>query len=164
MRFIAHDPFIPPDTGADLGIELTTKERVLAESDFVHIYVPMKEDTVHIVGVAELALLKPTAYLVNSSARAAVIDERALLDALEGGRLAGAALDNLEMREDEVNPLLARDDVILTPHISHVSDESYRSMQERVCLDVVRFFSGTWPALLANPAVKDRIGVPPGAP
>lgn len=157
MRFVAHDPFVPPGTGSDLGVELMSKERVLAESDFLHLYVPMKGDTEHLVGAEELARMKPTAYLVNTSARAAVIDETALLDALAGGRLAGAGLDNLTMVEGTVNPLLARRDVILSPHISHVSDQSYRSMQERVCGDVVRFFGGDWPELLANPAVQDRV-------
>jgi D-3-phosphoglycerate dehydrogenase / 2-oxoglutarate reductase len=159
MRFIAFDPFIPQDTGHDLGVELTTKERVLAESDFLHLYVPMKADTVHIIGEVELAQMKPTAYLINSSARAAVIDEPALFDALTQGRLAGAALDNLEMKPDESNPLLELDNVIVTPHISHVSDQSYAAMQRRVCEDVTGFFQGRWPRLVANPEIKQRVTI-----
>lgn len=165
MRFIAHDPFLPVGAGAALGVELLSKEEVLAQSDFLHLYVPMKADTEHIIGEAELALMKPTSYLVNTSARAAVIDEAALLAALEGGRLAGAALDNLTMTLEEGaarNPLLDRDDVILSPHISHVSDESYDTMRHRVCEDVVRYFGGEWPALVANPAVREIVGTPPG--
>ena len=86
-------------------MELTTKERVLAESDFLHLYVPMKADTLHLIGEAELAAMKSTAYLINTSARAQVIDEEALFQALTSGRLAGAALDNLEMKPDVTNPL-----------------------------------------------------------
>jgi D-3-phosphoglycerate dehydrogenase / 2-oxoglutarate reductase len=160
MRFMAYDPFIPADTGARLGVELATMEQVLAQADFLHLYVPMKEDTFHIIGEAQLAAMKRTAYLVNSSARAQVIDEDALFDALTNGRLAGAALDNLEMKEDETNPLLGLDNVILTPHISHVSDESYSAMQHRVCEDVIGFFNGRWPALVANPEIKTKISLP----
>lgn len=160
MRFLAHDPYIAPELGEHLGVELTTKERLLAESDFIHLYVPMKEDTQRIIGSAELRQMQPTAWLVNSSSRASVIDEDALNEALVSGRLAGAALDNLGTRPDEPgwrNPLLELPNVILTPHVSHVSSQSYAAMQERVCADVVSFFSGVWPALLANPAVKDRV-------
>jgi D-3-phosphoglycerate dehydrogenase len=159
MRFVAYDPFVPPDTGRDLGVELTTMERVLREADFLHLYVPMKADTVHLIGAAQLAQMKPTAYLINTSARAQVIDEKALLEALSTGRLAGAALDNLEMKPDETNPLLALDSVIVTPHISHVSDESYAAMQRRVCEDVVGFFNGRWPRLVANPEIMQKVTI-----
>ncbi len=172
MRFLAYDPYVAPGTGAELGVELTTMERVLAESDFVHLYVPMKADTFHLIGTDQLAQMKATAYLVNVSARSAVIDETALLAALTAGTIAGAALDSIDMppgfdRETgassgTVNPLLGLDNVILSPHISHVSDDSYRAMQHRVCDDVVDFFNGRWPALVANPAVKELIGTPPG--
>jgi D-3-phosphoglycerate dehydrogenase / 2-oxoglutarate reductase len=160
MRFLAHDPFIPQDAGADLGVELTGKERVLAESDFVHLYVPMKDDTTHIIGAEELALMKASAYLVNSSARAAVIDEAALFTALTTGGLAGAGLDNLAFEKGTVNPILLLDNVILSPHIAHVSDQAYATMQERVCDDVVEFFTGHWPRLVANPAVRELVALP----
>jgi D-3-phosphoglycerate dehydrogenase len=103
--------------------------------------------------------MKPTAYLINTSARAQVIDEKALLEALTQGRLAGAALDNLEMNPDETNPLLALENVIVTPHISHVSDESYAAMQRRVCDDVVGFFNGRWPRLVANPEIMQKVTI-----
>jgi D-3-phosphoglycerate dehydrogenase len=160
MRLLAFDPFLPPTAGLELGVELTTMERVLSESDFVHLYVPMKDDTRHIIGADELALMKPTAYLINSSARAAVIDEPALLDALSAGRLAGAGLDNLEVDPNRRNPILDLDSVILSPHIAHVSDDAYATMQTRICEDVVQFFSGVWPPLVANPAVKARVTLP----
>jgi D-3-phosphoglycerate dehydrogenase len=159
MRFVAFDPFVAPGTGRDLGVELTTLENVLREADFLHLYVPMKADTVHLIGAAQLAQMKPTAYLINTSARAQVIDEEALLEALTTGRLAGAALDNLDMKPDETNPLLALDNVIVTPHISHVSDESYAAMQRRVCEDVVGFFNGRWPRLVANPDVMQKVSI-----
>lgn len=159
MQFLAHDPFIPVDTGQDLSIELTSKARVLSESDFVHLNVPMKSDTEHIIGLADLALMKPTAYLINSSARSAVIDEAALFEALSSGRLAGAGLDVLDVKEGVVNPILSLDNVVLSPHIAHVSDESYAAMQRRVCNDVVQFFNGEWPQLIGNPRVKERVAL-----
>lgn len=159
MRFVAFDPFVPAGTGRDLGVELTTMDEVLAQADFLHLYVPMKADTVHIIGQPQLARMKPTAYLINSSARAQVIDEEALFEALTTGRLAGAGLDNLEMKPDPGNPLLALDNVIVTPHISHVSDESYAAMQRRICEDVVGFFHGRWPRLVANPDVMKQVRI-----
>lgn len=159
MRFVAFDPYIPRNTGEDLGVELTSMENVLSQADFLHLYVPMKSDTLHIIGEEQLAQMKPTAYLINSSARAQVIDEKALLQALTTGRLAGAALDNLDMIPDETNPLLALDNVIVTPHISHVSDQSYAAMQRRVCEDVVGFFNGRWPRLIANPEIVQKVTI-----
>jgi phosphoglycerate dehydrogenase-like enzyme len=157
MRFLAHDPFIAPGTGSDLGVELTGLEVVLSEADFLHLYVPMKADTFHLIGHAQLAKMKPTSYLINASARAQVIDEEALYAALTAGRLAGAALDNLEMRPGETNPLLGLENVILTPHISHVSDQSYAAMQRRVCEDVIGFFRGRWPKLIANREIQTKV-------
>ncbi|HEY3942202.1 MAG TPA: C-terminal binding protein [Acidimicrobiales bacterium] len=159
MRFVAFDPFVAPDTGKDLGVVLTSMEEVLRQADFLHLYVPMKKDTVHIIGAAQLAQMKPTAYLINSSARSQVIDEAALLEALTSGKLAGAALDNLDMKPDETNPLLQVENLIVTPHISHVSDESYAAMQRRVCQDVVGFFNGQWPKLVANPEIKTLVNL-----
>ncbi len=156
MRFLAHDPFVPAGTGQDLGVQLVSRREVLAESDFLHLYVPMKADTFHLIGREELQQMKPTAYVVNASARAQVIDEGALRDALVAGRLAGAALDNLEMKEGAVNPLLGLGNVIVTPHVSHVSDHSYAAMQRRLCEDVVAFFEGRRPALVANPEVLGK--------
>jgi D-3-phosphoglycerate dehydrogenase / 2-oxoglutarate reductase len=162
LRFLAYDPYISADAGRQWDVELTSKERVLAEADYIHICVPMKEDTVHIVGDDELRQMKPTAWLVNASSRATVIDEAALVAALQEGRLAGAALDNVGRdphQPDARNPLLDLPNVVLTPHISHVSNQSYAAMLQRVCEDVVEFFNGRWPQLVANPAVKDRLTI-----
>lgn len=163
MRFVAHDPYVPLSAGDPHGVELTTKEQVLRQSDFVHIYVPMSADTERIIGEEDLRQMKPTAWLVNSSSRASVIDEQALHAALVEGRLAGAALDNLGRDPDEPerpSALLDLPNVIVTPHVSHVSNESYSAMQDRVCSDVVDFFGGVWPALVANPAVKEKVELP----
>ena len=157
MRFLAYDPYIAQENNADLGAELTSLDRMLSESDFVHIFVPMTNETRQIVGAAELAKMKPTAYLINSSARSTVIDEPALYAALAAGKLSGAGLDNLEQKPDTENPLLSLPNVIVSPHIAHVSDASYIAMQRRVCEDVVRFFTGEWPVLVANPAVKEKV-------
>lgn len=159
MRFLAHDPFVLPGAGNELGVELVSKERLLAESDFVHIHLPMKADTQKIIGASELALMKPSAYLVNCAARSGFIDEPALVAALQEGRLAGAALDNLDPVEGG-NPLLGFPNVIVTPHIAHVSDESYEQMIVRACDDVRRFFTGEWPPLLANPRIKELVRLP----
>jgi D-3-phosphoglycerate dehydrogenase / 2-oxoglutarate reductase len=164
MRVLAHDPFVPPGTGAALGVQLVSFDDVLTGSDFLHLYVPMRAETEHLIDAEAIGRMKRGAYLVNSSARAQVIDEAALVEALASGHLGGAALDNMVMDPEVESPLLAFDNVILTPHIAHVSDQSYAAMQRRVCEDVVRFFTGSWPPLVANPAVRKRVTAYPATP
>ena len=92
MRIIATDPFVDPGIASDLDVELTSLERVMKESDFVSIHTFLNARTRHLIGAHEIGLMKPTAFLVNTS-RGAVVDEEALIAALKERRIAGAALD-----------------------------------------------------------------------
>lgn len=157
MRVLAYDPKAPREAGVKLGVELATLDAVLRESDFLCVNVPLTSQTRHMIGMAELRKMRPTAYLVNCTARAAIVDEEALHQALTEKVIAGAGLDNLERHPFTANPLARLDNVIITPHVGHVSEVSEPELQRRICGDVIRFFKGEWPPLVANEKVKQKV-------
>jgi phosphoglycerate dehydrogenase-like enzyme len=116
MRVLAHSPHADPAVAQALGVRLTTLEELLRESDFVSLHCRLTEKTRGLLGAGELALMRPSAYLVNVS-RGELIDQRALTEALRAGRLAGAGLDVFEREPlPPDDPLAGLDNVILTPH------------------------------------------------
>jgi D-3-phosphoglycerate dehydrogenase / 2-oxoglutarate reductase len=140
MRVIACDPFVSAKQGQQVGVTLHSKEEVLQRADFVTLHAALNEDnggTRKLLGSRELSLLKPGAYLVNC-ARGSLIDEQALLSALNKGRLAGVALDVFSQEpigDDTVlRQLLAHERVIATPHLGASTVEA----QVRVATEVVR--------------------------
>lgn len=136
--------------------ERVDMKRLLAESDFVSIHVPLTAETRQMIGVSELAAMKPTAVLINT-ARGGVIDQAALAEALRLGRIAGAALDVAEnepiLPED---PLLKLPNVVLTPHIGSASYTTRLKMAEMAVDNLLDVFSGRIPRCCANPAVELR--------
>lgn len=123
---LAADPAVPPAQAAELGVRLVPLDELLREADFVSLHVPLVPQTRQLVGEAELAAMKPTAYLLNC-ARGPVVDQRALLQALQAGRLAGAGLDVLDPEPpapETLRALLALPNVIVTPHVAWYSEES----------------------------------------
>jgi hypothetical protein len=128
---LVHVPIAPDQLGV-AGVEARPLEELLAETDFLTLHVPLTPATRHLVGDDAFARLKPGARLVNVS-RGGVVDEAALLRAIEAGRVAGAALDVFEQEPPaEGNPLVARAEVIATPHLG----ASTREAQELVALTV----------------------------
>ena len=91
-RILAHDPYVEPGVLTEHGVEASDLRTVMAEADFVSIHVPVTDETRRMLGPGQLALLKPTAYLINTG-RSGAVDQEAMYDALKGGRIAGAALD-----------------------------------------------------------------------
>ncbi|MHB8816353.1 MAG: C-terminal binding protein [Steroidobacteraceae bacterium] len=130
------------------GIEMTTLEDLLPRSDAVIVHLPLTPHTRHLLDRERIALMRPGAFLVNVS-RGAVIDTPALIEALDGGRLAGAALDVLE-HEPHVPPGLLRPNVILTPHIAFSSDSSLRDLRRKASEEVVRVLRGERPRQARN--------------
>ena len=105
-------------------------------------HVPAKEDTVHMVDAKALAQMRDGVYLVNTC-RGAVVDTAALVEALRGGKVAGAALDVHEQEPLPADhPLRSMDNVILTPHMAYYSEESTREARRQTCENLVRFFKG----------------------
>jgi phosphoglycerate dehydrogenase-like enzyme len=121
---------------------LVDKATLFARADIVSIHVVLSARTRGIVGAAELERMKPTAFLVNTS-RGPVVDEAALLDALRRRRIAGAALDVFEPEPlAKSHPLLALDNVVVTPHLGYVTEENYRLIYEHAVEDIRAFLDG----------------------
>lgn len=126
MRVIVNQPRLTPELALEWGVEQADLPILLAAADFVTLHVPLRAETNGLLGARDLALMKPTAYLINT-ARGGVVDEAALLAALNGGRLAGAALD-VFMQEPAMDSALATHPlVIATPHIAASTEDAQRS-------------------------------------
>ena len=134
------------------GRDRSELERVLAESDFVVVTVPLSESTRHLIGPAELARMKPGAILVNTS-RGPVVDEAALAESLASGHLGGAGLDVFE-NEPHVHPaLLACESALMVPHIASATRETRDGMARLACRGLAQILRGERPPNLANPQV-----------
>ena len=130
-----------PDAVAELGARVVDLDTLLAESDVVSVHAPLGPQTRHLVDADALARMKPTAYLVNT-ARGPVVDEAALVAALEAGTIAGAGLDVYE-DEPHVHPgLLARDDVVLLPHVGSATIETRTAMADLATDNVLAVLAG----------------------
>ncbi len=157
MRVLAYDPYVDPERARALGAELMDDlHTLLAQADFVSVHVPLTPETRGLVGSAELAAMKPTAYLINTS-RGPVVDEKALVQALREGRIAGAALDVFDPEPPSPdNPLFELENVIVTPHIGSYTEEGVWRMSMGAVEQVLQVLRGERPAHLANPEVWQR--------
>ncbi len=145
-KMLACDPFVDAASLDALGAQSVSLEQLLAQSDFVVMMTVLDARTRHLIGPAQLALMKPQAYLVNI-ARGPVVDELALIDALRAGRIAGAALDVFEQEPVAPdNPLLSMDNVILTPHALCWTDECFDAIAREGLGCIVDFSLGRRPA------------------
>lgn len=154
MRLLACE--IAPDRAfvAAHKMPLVSFEELLAKADFVSMHVPLTPLTRRMINRDSLALMKPSAFLINTS-RGGVIDEEALLEALKAGRIAGAALDVFAREPAGKNPLLALENVIATPHTAGVDFRSRDEMALRAAQSIVHLLRGEWPAeQVVNPDVK----------
>ncbi|TIO29395.1 NAD(P)-dependent oxidoreductase [Mesorhizobium sp.] len=125
MNFIAHDPFADRNVAAELGIELVGLEDLFRRADVLSVSCPLTPQTHHIVNAERLALMKPTAYLINT-ARGPIVDQKALTKVLQERRIAGAGLDVLEQEPpDADDPILKLDNVILAPHALCWTDQCF---------------------------------------
>ena len=157
MTHIAFDPYMKQGDAAHLRVTLTDKDTVLRESDFVFINMPLTPETRKMVGERELALMKPTAYLINTS-RGPIVDEQAIYQALSQRKIAGAALDVFEQEPIAPdNPLLQLDNVIVTPHSICWTDEFFRNNAESAFRSVVAVSRGETPTFVVNRDVLKRV-------
>ncbi len=156
MRFLAHDPFADPETAESLSVALVDIETLFRESDFVSVSVPLSDATRGLVGARLIGLMKPTAYLINT-ARGPIVDQRALHEALAAGRIAGAGLDVFEAEPTPADePLLALDNVIVTPHALCWTDECFAGNGAADIRAVLAAKRGETPAHIVNPAALDH--------
>ena len=151
MSVMAHDPLVDDAAFAAAGVARAADlPDLLAAADVLSIHVPLVAGTRHLIGAAELALLRDGAFVVNTS-RGGVLDQRALHAEVASGRLAGAGLDVLEQEPPAAGePLLGCEDVLLTPHAAFLSRESLALLQTRAATDVARVLSGEAPVYGVN--------------
>lgn len=158
MRFIAHDPFADQATAASLGVELVDLDELFRRSDFLSISCPLNEQTRHIVNAERLALMKPTAFLINT-ARGPVVDQRALYEVLKEGRIAGAGLDVFDTEPTPVGePITTLENVVLAPHALCWTDECFAGIgaaDVKAAMDVMQ---GKIPTGIVNKEVTERPG------
>jgi lactate dehydrogenase-like 2-hydroxyacid dehydrogenase len=144
MRIMFHDPYPPsPSEAAALGAEARqTLDQVLEESDFVSLHCPATPETRHLMNRERLALMRRSAFLINT-ARGDIVDEAALVDALADGTIAGAGLDVYE-HEPEIKPeLLSMENVVLLPHLGSATHETRIAMGRRAVENLRLFFNGS---------------------
>ncbi len=158
MRFIAHDPFADKKLAAALGIELVPLDELFRRSDILCVNCPLTPETRHIVNADRIALMKPTAYFINTS-RGPTMDQTALTLALQQRRIAGAGLDVFELEPpDKDDPILALDNVIVTPHALCWTDQCFAGNGAADVKAVLEFMAGREPAAIVNRAVTGRQG------
>lgn len=158
MRVIACDPYIPNSDFDSVGAEKADFETVMSEADYVTLHVPLTNETRKLIDARALALMKPTAFLVNT-ARGEVVDVPALVQAVQTERLAGAALDVLPQEPPDLDdPVLHEERIIVTPHIAWASAEAGIDVRVRGSEDVIRAVRGERPKYPLNEPARERCG------
>jgi D-3-phosphoglycerate dehydrogenase len=157
MRLLAFEPYPDREFVARLGVTLVDFERLLAESDYLSLHLPLSAESRHLINRKTLAQMKPSAYLVNT-ARGGLVCEADLVEALKAGKLAGAGVDVFEDEPPAANhPLFAFDQVLFTPHSAGVDLQSRDDMAESAAQAIISLSRGEWPAeKIVNPEVKAR--------
>lgn len=151
MTVRVYDPYADREAARRLGVRVTTLEELLQESDFVSLHAALTPETQGLINAQRLAMMKPGAFLVNV-ARGGLVDENALLQALERGHLAGAALDTHAIEPvPPGHPFLEREDVILTPHIGFSTREAIAAVNEAVYRNLIAGIQGEQPPHVVNP-------------
>jgi phosphoglycerate dehydrogenase-like enzyme len=156
MRQIAYDPYVDARELEQLEVIPCDLHTVLAEADFLVVNCPLNETTRGLISHSALALMKPTAFLINT-ARGHIVDEGALYEALRDRRIAGAALDAFAQEPiSPTNPLLTLDNIIVSPHAICYTDECLRLLAEGAFLAARAFLRHEVPRHVVNPAVLDQ--------
>ena len=154
MRVLYYDPQpLPPDAERELGATRVDLGRLLAESDFVSVHVPLTQETHHMLSTSQFGQMKKSAIIINTS-RGPVIDEAALVDALNARKIAGVAMDVYE-REPAVHPgLIPMPNVVLAPHIASATVRTRSEMSAMAARNMATAVRGGRPPNLVNPEVK----------
>lgn len=142
MDVVAWSQNLTPERCAEVGVKYVDKETLFRTSDFIHVQLVLSRRTRGLIGAAELAMMKPTAFLINT-ARGPIVDEAALLQALHAGTIAGAGLDVYDQEPlPRDHPLRSAPRTILTPHVGYVNDGSYDSFYVQAVENICAFLDG----------------------
>ncbi len=142
MKVIAWSQNLTPEKCKEVGVEYVGKDDLFRQSDFITIHVVLSQRTRGIVGAKEFGLMKPTAYLINTS-RGPIVDEAAMLAALRDRKIAGAGLDVFDVEPLPLDhPLRKMDNVVITPHLGYVATQNYRSYIGGVAEDIRGYLDG----------------------
>jgi phosphoglycerate dehydrogenase-like enzyme len=156
MPLLAYEPYPDQDFVRRWNVTLVPFERLLAESDFLSLHLPLTAESKHLIRKETLARMKPTAFLVNT-ARGGLVCEADLYDALWAGRLAGAGLDVFEQEPPAASPLFGLNNVVVTPHAAGVDVQSRDDMALSAAQAIASLSRGEWPAeKVVNPEVRER--------
>jgi D-3-phosphoglycerate dehydrogenase len=156
MPLLAYEPYPDQDFVRRYNVTLVPFERLLAESDFLSLHLPLTAESKHLIRKESLARMKPTAFLVNT-ARGGLVCEADLYEALRAGRLAGAGLDVFEQEPPGASPLFGMEQVVVTPHAAGVDVQSRDDMALSAAQAIVSLSRGEWPAeKVVNPEVRSR--------
>jgi len=156
MKVVYYDTVRKKELEKQFGYQFVSQETLLRGSDFVTLHVPLLPETKGMIGASQLAMMKPTAFLINA-ARGPVVDEQALIRALQDGRIAGAGLDVFEKEPvDLSNPLLKMENVVILPHVGSATEATRQAMLDLAINNVLAVLQGKQPLTAVNPEVLSR--------
>ena len=157
LHVIAYDPYIPAEVASRFNVQLVELNDLFRQSDYVSVHAPLTKDTKGMISDKQFNLAKKELIIVNT-ARGPVINELALIRALQEGKISGAGLDVTECEPiQHNNPLLQMENVVITPHIAWYSEESEKELKRKTAQNVADVLSGCYPTYLVNSHVKEKV-------
>ena len=157
LRTLGYDPYVDISLADEYGITLMGLPELLKESDFISVHTLLNNETRHLIGEREFKQMKPNTYFINT-ARGVVVDESALIKALQEKWIAGAGLDVFEKEPIDLdNPLLKMDNVVVVPHTASYSDAALMEQAINPAQEVARVLSGLWPINPVNKTVRPKV-------
>ena len=157
VRVIAYDPYINLDFCKELGVQSVELDELLKTSDYVSLHVPLLPSTLHMISREQLDMMKNGSILINTG-RGALIDQKALYEALKDKKIAAAGIDVLETEPpDPADPIFTLDNVITSGHIAAATSEALVRLRQKVAQGVSDVLSGKWPEVLGNPDIKNKL-------
>jgi D-3-phosphoglycerate dehydrogenase len=159
MKLLGYEPFPDQAFVAKNGVTLKPLDEVLSEADFVTLHVPLSPESKYMINRKTLALMKPTAFLINT-ARGALVNEADLAEALKQKKIAGAGIDVFEFEPPGKSPLFEVDNIIVAPHVAGIDFQARDEMAASSARSIVTLFKGGWPEIeVVNPEVRPRFKV-----
>ena len=157
MKLIAYEPFPDKAFAARLGVDFVSLDRLLADSDYLSLHLPLTDESRHLINKQTLARMKPSAFLINT-ARGGLVCEADLIQALQAGKIAGAGLDVFEEEPpSKANPVCQFENVVVTPHAAGVDLQSRDDMAVSAARTIAALSRGEWPGeAIVNPEVRAR--------